>query len=298
MKRRAVSILLMAAVTACGERTLNAHRVDDGGGDAIEASANGDPDGGAATTGDSIPGDASQLPVPPGCERVQFEGTFVEGDQNVSFATELQLALGKKLLSMAIEGASDTDGLECFDGLTGLIVLRNCSGPLRITKMPKGLKEVHVDPTCTVSDIAGLQGVGKVVISDASLTSDFSPLADSSFVQVFGGMPLEAIAPYVQNASVLFLGVTAASLTPLNGASAKYMWVEAKGLHSVGDYAPSPSLTCFEIRLDPTATSGEVAAMADQLCTTARSAPECPNYGCCWQPYVIMTGPLCTGTEG
>lgn len=301
MKRPGILVLLMAA-GACGGGSLNVRRIDGGGTDLVEAFAQGDQDGSWSSTGDTFASDAAPLPVPAGCENVRFDGTFFAGTNDMSFAQALQMALRQKalghLLLISIDGISSTDGLECFDGLTDRIVLRNCSDPLRITKMPKGLKEVDVDPTCTVIDIAGLQGVGRVVISDASLTSDFSPLADSSFVQVFGGMPLETIAPYVKNASVLFLGVTATSLAPLNSASANYMWVEAEGLHSVGDYIPSPTLTCFEIRLDPTATSEESAAMTDQLCTIARSAPECPNYACCWQPYVFGTGPLCTSTEG
>jgi hypothetical protein len=280
---RVLLFFLIVVVVACGGRPMRVPGLGDGG---------------TGSQGDASGEQTAPLSVPPTCENVAFEGTFVAGKQIGSFAVALQAALSQKQLGLrlglGIEGASNTDGLRCFDGMTDLMAFRNCKGPLRITELPKGLEWLYVESSCPVSDTTGLAGMsGEVSLEDASLTTDFSGLADASYVLAYGHIPLERIAPYVRGATVLFLEVTATSLSPLNGAAANYLWISAAGLHSVEDYSPSAALACFEVALDPTATSEEKDAVAARLCSSTRSAPECPNYGCCWDPYLRNTGPGC-----
>ena len=95
---------------------------------------------------------------------------------------------------------------------------------------------------------------------------------------------MDAIAPYVLGASALLLTVEATSLAPLNDASTQYLWIDGQGLHSVADFTPPPTLLCFGIILDPTASAEEQAAVAHALCSSSRQGPDCPDYrnSCCW----------------
>jgi hypothetical protein len=232
--------------------------------------------------------DALLLPVPPGCENVQFSGRVCPNTRPCapSFEGELQETMrwvseGQPRYDIVVYGASDTKGLECFDGLVDSVIFVNCNGPLRITSFPKGATWLDVMELCPVADISGISGVAKVWIQDASLVTDFSPLAASLEVQVAGDVSLESIAPYVQDAATLYLDVNATSLAPLNSAKADHLWVHGNGLHSLSDYVPSPTLICFDIGLDASATDEEGMAVSS-LCTPERNGRQCPNYNCCW----------------
>ena len=229
---------------------------------------------------------APLLPVPPGCENVQFSGSW--GISGVPLADALQAALqwAKKgqRVDLDVFGASDTIGFECFDGLVENVVFRSCSGPLRITVLPKGTSSLSTESSCTVADISGASGVPWVGIDDASLVTDFSSLKGALVVSITGNVSLDLVAPYVLDASTLILRVNATSLAPLNNAKADHLWVEGNGLHSLADYVPLPTLTCFAIYMDPSATVDERSAIVS-LCTATRSGLQCPDYNCltaCW----------------
>jgi hypothetical protein len=236
---------------------------------------------------DSVAIDGALLPVPPGCENVQFSGSFGSGG-GVPFADALQDALqwaqkGQRV-DLDVFGASDTIEFACFDGLVENVVFRSCSVPLRITVLPKGASSLQTEASCTVSDISGAAGVPYVDIEDASLVTDFSSLTGTPDVTIAGDVSLDLIAPYVLDASMLVLRVNATSLAPLDNAKADHLWIEANGLHSLADYMPLPSLTCFSMWMDPTATTDERSTIAS-LCTATRSGPQCPDYNCltaCW----------------
>jgi len=188
------------------------------------------------------------------------------------------------LLDLDVFGASDTIEFACFDGLVENVVFRSCSVPLRITVLPKGASSLQTEASCTVSDISGAAGVPYVDIEDASLVTDFSSLTGTPDVTIAGDVSLDLIAPYVLDASMLVLRVNATSLAPLDNAKADHLWIEANGLHSLADYMPLPSLTCFSMWMDPTATTDERSTIAS-LCTATRSGPQCPDYNCltaCW----------------
>ena len=238
--------------------------------------------------------------MPPGCEDVPFAGRFYTGfPSELSFAEALQIALRQRQLGYPIDievrNPSDTEGLQCFDDLiAGTVVLTGCTGPLRITKLPRGTKKLIADTDCPVVDMSGVAGVAKVKIGDASANTDFSALVGIPDVEILGkAVRLEDVAPYVLDAAILLLTVKATTLVPLNDARAQYLWVNAQGLHSVADYTPSPTLSCFSINLDPTATSDEQAAVAEKLCSALRRGTNCPDYGgnnCCWAVQDIYPG--------
>jgi hypothetical protein len=282
---RWLALLAVIAGVGCGGRSIKVNAMDGGNVDGAPG-ADERPDGN--DQGAELPG---RFPVPPGCENVQFSGRFFTGyPQEMSFDEALQVALRQQQLGypidLQISDPSSTDGLECFDGLIkGSMSFTDCSGPFRITRLPKGTKELRVDESCPVIDISGVAGVPRVTIDDASANTDFSPLLGATYVQMLSkAVRLDAIAPYVLGASVLLLTVEATSLAPLNDASAQYLWINGQGLHSVADFTPPPTLFCFGIILDPTASAEEQAAVAQALCSSSRQGPDCPDYrnSCCW----------------
>jgi hypothetical protein len=247
----------------------------------------GSVDGGRVDSGsmDVAAGDAPLLRILPGCENVQFTGSIRVDKTFEPFADalqeQLQFAARGQRGAIVVDGASDSKGLDCFDGLVDTVIFWGCKDPLRITSFPKGASWLSVDKTCTVADISGIMGVSRVSIQDASLITDFSPLAASLEVEVDGDVPLESIAPYVQGARSLHLDVNATSLAPLASVQADHLWVHGRGLHSVSDFVPSPTLTCFDIELDASATDEERMAVSS-LCTPERNGRQCPAYNCCW----------------
>jgi hypothetical protein len=275
--KRAAFLACVAALAGCGRsRGIVVASVD-----------SGSPDGSVdAVAIDGVP----LLPVPPGCESVQFTGSiWTSFNQNgATFGSALQDALqwvqkGQQV-TLGVSGASDTMGFACFDGLVECVHFSDCSSPLRITVLPKGTSSLIVDWSCTVADISGATGLSHVDLEDASLVTDFSSLKGASDVTISGNVSLDLIGPYVLDASRLVLGVNATSLATLNNAKADHLWIDANGLHSLADYAPLPTLTCFAIYIDSSATVDERAAICS-FCTATRSGPQCPDYDCmhaCW----------------
>ena len=275
--KRATLLALVVALAGCGRsRAISATNVDSGSPDeSVDAAAS-----------DGVP----LLPVPPGCENVQFSGSIGTSfnQKDATFGSALQDALrwaqkGQRVW-LAVRRALDTTGFGCFDGLAEGVGFEDCSAPLHVTVLPKGIVAVQTELSCTVADISGVSGVPSVLVEDASLVTDFSSLKGASDVVIQGNVSLDLIAPYVLDASSVLLRVNATSLAPLNNAKADHLWIEAKGLHSLADYTPLPTLTCFAIYMDPSATVEESSAIYS-LCTATRSGLQCPDYNCltaCW----------------
>jgi hypothetical protein len=232
-----------------------------------------------AALADGAAPDASTAEADDGCEEVRFEGTL----NGKSFAEALRTmrASGPGARAVVLRGARDTKGLECFANLIAEFQIVECGGPLRITSMPLGTLRVDAAEDCPLLEIPGLENVAEVHLVDASAVEDFSPLVGASRVGIRGYPPLGLIAPYVQQAQMLELSISASSLAPLGDAQATQATLNVRGTTSLADYQPS-ALTCFSIHLEDLAVQDEAAAIAP-LCTAIRDGRQCPTYRGCFK---------------
>jgi hypothetical protein len=213
------------------------------------------------------------------CESLPSSGTI--NNRSFSEAFQIYTRGGFRASHVLVRGVSDSAGLDCFDGGFDRIDFMDCIGPLRLQHLPAGTTEVDTGEGCTVADISGLLGISRVVLTDASLVEDFSPLASSTRVSVGGPVALAKVAPYVVSAEYVALSTTATSLSLLNLAQARWLDIHASGVTSLADFQPQPSLTCFSIDLEGLSPQ-ELATEALPLCTDHRDGRQCPDYRGCW----------------